>query len=103
MLFALAIGCKEPQMPKLPISLAVAFLFVQGACGDELITLRGHGGWVGAVAFSPDSRRLAVGAGDGRVTIWDAVLAKKIVMLQPHADAVAALAFSPDGSKLISG
>ena len=37
------------------------------ATGQETLTLTGHTSWVQSVAFSPDSRRLASGGGDGTV------------------------------------
>jgi WD40 repeat protein len=46
-----------------------------GRTGKELLTLRGHAGYVGCVAFSPDSKRLATSSGyRGRweIKIWDA-------------------------------
>jgi len=39
--------------------------------GSELFTFRGHTGPVASVSFSPDSQRLASGAYDGTVRIWD--------------------------------
>src|SRR5262249_52571406 len=74
-----------------------------GSQAREPITLKGHGGWVGAVAFAPEGRTLAVGAGDGSVSIWEVGLAKKVLTLPGHEDAVAALAWSTDGRLLASG
>ncbi|GAM82477.1 hypothetical protein ANO11243_004570 [Dothideomycetidae sp. 11243] len=39
--------------------------------GTPLHTLKGHTGWVLAVAWSPDGTRLATGSYDGTVRLWD--------------------------------
>jgi WD40 repeat protein len=84
--------------------VAVIFLAAnRSVAAQEPITLKGHGGWVGAVAFAPDNRRLAIGTSDGRVCIWDVVDGKKLATLQKHEDAVAALTFSGDGKVVVSG
>jgi len=90
-------------MPSRSIAIGIVLLLATCTWSQEPTTLRGHGGWVGAVAFPPDSRRLAIGASDGSVSIWDMMLREKTVALQGHADAVAALAFSTDGLLLASG
>src|SRR5262249_22192867 len=51
------------------------------------------------LAFSPDSRRLAVSRGD-TVTIREVATGKEVLTLRDPAQQVAAVAFSPDGSRL---
>jgi WD40 repeat protein len=43
------------------------------AAGEEVAELRGHGGYVHALAFSPDGTRLVSGAGDSTVRLWETI------------------------------
>ncbi|MEO8297285.1 MAG: WD40 repeat domain-containing protein [Burkholderiales bacterium] len=54
------------------------------------------------LAFSPDSRRLAVAAGV-TVRLLDVQASQPLCLLSGHADAVTCLAYSPDGAWLASG
>lgn len=90
-------------MPGRLLFLGIMSALAAHAQAQEPITLKGHAGWIGAVAFAPDSRTLAIGAGDGSVSLWDVMRAEKIAHLKGHDDAVAALAWSPDGGQLVSG
>ncbi len=74
------------------------------ATGKEKATLEWSGGWVGDLAFSPDSKTLAAVGGEfvnaGRVVLWDVATAKKRVSLEEHTALVRNVAFSPDGKTL---
>jgi WD40 repeat protein len=64
--------------------------------------LRGHGGWVLGVAFSPDGRSLATGSIDKTARLWDVATGNEITILH-GLDAVNSITFSPDGRKLATG
>ena len=92
---------------------------------EHIITLIGQTDFVSSVSFSPDSRSLASGNGDGTVGLWDVgdhtnikMLGELIVLRKEvgsvgtgpdmraftgHSDAVRSVCFSPDGSLLASG
>jgi WD40 repeat protein len=58
---------------------------------------------VGAVAFCPDDRLLAVGGRNGVVTLWDSATGHRRAVLVGHTSGVFSLAFSADGRFLASG
>ena len=82
--------------------------FQRGALDEAPgLTLRTNLPFIGAAAFSPDERTLAVGmdpqAFSIYVTLCD-VSGRKVATLPPeHTDAIQAIAFSPDGRWLATG
>ena len=60
-------------------------------------------GSLGAVAFSPDGRYLAIAAGDHTVMVWDVVKDAPFRRFVGHSAAVLSVAFSPDGQTIASG
>ncbi len=71
--------------------------------GKILHTLTGHSADVVAIAFRPDSRRLATASFDRTVKLWDMQTGQEVFTLIGHAAGVVAVAFSPDGNQIVSG
>jgi WD40 repeat protein len=71
--------------------------------GRELHRLKGHTGWVYAVAISPDSKILLTGSYDGTARLWDAATGKLLRRLEGHNSAVMSVSFSPSGEYILTG
>jgi len=52
---------------------------------------------VSCLAFSPDGQRIAVGANDHMVRVWELPSGELCLHLQGHEDSIQNVAFSPDG------
>ena len=76
------------------------------ASGNQQIVIPGHGALVSAVAWSPDSTRLATASADGTARIW--MLAEggprelATLSAQDTRKGVTDLSFSPDGTRLVT-
>jgi WD40 repeat protein len=70
--------------------------------GKTRLLLVGHEGPVGAVAFSPDGKRIVSGGGDGSIRVWDAHNGAVLAVLRDHSDYVDSVSFSPDGHFVLS-
>jgi WD40 repeat protein/serine/threonine protein kinase/tetratricopeptide (TPR) repeat protein/thiol-disulfide isomerase/thioredoxin len=65
--------------------------------------LRGHGGNVLGLAFSPDGTRLASASRDGIVKVWRVADGFELAHLRGHTGVVNSVAFGPDGQTLVTG
>ncbi|HZR44491.1 MAG TPA: serine/threonine-protein kinase, partial [Ktedonobacteraceae bacterium] len=63
---------------------------------------RKHRGSVRALAWSPDSHRIASASDDGTVQVWEALTGANTFTYRNHVDAVYAVAWSPDGRYIAS-
>jgi WD40 repeat protein len=74
--------------------------------GKELWKTNASKEWVTALAFSPDGKTLASGAGfdesDTDIRLWDVASGKETGRLKGHGAWVGSLVFWPDGKKLAS-
>ncbi|MEZ4620907.1 MAG: WD40 repeat domain-containing protein [Caldilineaceae bacterium] len=74
--------------------------FAHAAFAETLFT--SNFGRVAALAISPDSQLLAVGANDGNIRLWRLGDGQLVSTLAGHASTVVGVAFSPDGRRLVS-
>jgi WD40 repeat protein len=75
----------------------------QVADGKQLLTCKGHTGFIWPIAFSPDGHVLASGSDDSTVKMWDIRTGQCLATLQGHSGGIWSVAFSPDGHLLATG
>jgi WD40 repeat protein/serine/threonine protein kinase len=82
--------------------------FLKRRCQTDLYVMRGNGAPVQSVAYSPDSKLIASGAGDwytgadGELNIWDAHTGHLIRTITRNGGTVYHVAFHPDSRRLVS-
>jgi hypothetical protein len=71
--------------------------------GNTVYTYRGHlTKGTRALAWSPDSKRIATASDDHTAQVWDALTGQNRVICQ-HNDYVEGVAWSPDNTRIVSG
>lgn len=73
------------------------------ATGQCRATLKGHSGWVRAVAFSSTGRHAVSGSDDRTVRVWDLATGECQAVLEGHGYGVTRVALSPSGDRAVSG
>jgi len=71
--------------------------------GRPVLTLKGHSGFVTAVAFSPDGKRIVTTSEDNTLRLWETEAGQEVLTLKGHTNIVRSVAFSRDGKRIISG
>lgn len=72
------------------------------ATGAETRRLNAPGIALFTMEISPDGKRVAAGADDGRLFIWDFGTGKPIAELREHRSAINAVNFSPDSKRIVT-
>lgn len=97
---------RNALVASLALTLALSVIFAVGiavySAMQEPLILAGHTGVVLEVAFSPDGSKIASGATDRTVKIWDTHTGEEILTLEGHTDIVRGVTFSSDGTKVAS-
>jgi WD40 repeat protein len=69
----------------------------------ERVLLKGHGGKVVALAFSPDGRTLMTGSWDQTVRLWDTATGRERANYKWDIGRVYCVTYAPDGLRLAAG
>jgi transcriptional regulator with XRE-family HTH domain len=69
----------------------------------QLLSLKGHEGWIWSVSFSPDGQILASSSQDRTIKLWDTHTGQCLKTLQGGDYVTQSVEFSPDGKILASG
>ena len=69
----------------------------------DIVIQTGHSEEIKAMAFSPDSKRLASASKDGKLIIWDLSTGKMLREMRAHEGEIRKVTWTPDGKWLITG
>lgn len=72
------------------------------AAGTLRLELRGHGGWVNRVRFTPDGDRAVSSSKDGTVRLWDLGTGEPLRVWRSSGTQTYALALTADGRRVVS-
>ena len=70
--------------------------------GTNLYTYRGHPGWVYAVSWSYDNKRIASAGSEGSVQVWDTINGGQLLTYHGHSKRVNAVEWAPDSKRIVS-
>ncbi len=87
----------------IPLLLLLSAAPAVQAQSQPAVTLKGHTGWIGALAFAPDGKTLASASADGTIKFWDPIRGELLQTWKGSREPICALAFAPDGKKLAAG
>ena len=93
----------SPDGHRFAIASDIGIWLYDVATSRELALLTGHTRGINAVAFSPNSTKLASGSYDNTVKLWDVATGENIATLEGHTSWIYSVAFSSDGTKIASG
>ena len=89
----------EYRIKKMPADQKISEL---NRVGQELTTLRGHGGHISWASLSSDGQRV-VSCGDDNIKVWDVSRNTEMTAIYGHKEAINSIAFSPNGQLITSG
>ena len=69
--------------------------------GQEKFTLKGHRGWVTAIALTPDGKTVISGSRDDTIKIWDLVTGEEIATFTGESP-IKCCAVAPDGVTIVA-
>ena len=78
-------------------------LKVWNSSNGSIVATVGDNANVSAVTFTPEGRRLVLGAVDGSVSSWDSTSWKKVGIWEPHPSSVFCIQFSTNGKQAATG
>jgi WD40 repeat protein/tRNA A-37 threonylcarbamoyl transferase component Bud32 len=76
--------------------------YVHRLCHSDLLTFKGHTGFVTSASFSPDGSRVVTASFDKTAKVWDFRTGAEVLTLKGHTDEVYSASFSPDGSRVVT-